>query len=74
MVQEWGPYADAYISQEASIGAAVAGAEAMREAGFPWCIWVQLLNTEKQDTEPLINGTYRINTEMIASLHPYMEE
>lgn len=74
MVQEWGPYADAYISQEAAIGVAVAGAEAMQEAGFPWCIWVQLLNTEKQDTGPLIDGVYRINTEMIASLHPYMEE
>lgn len=74
MVQEWGPYADAYISQEAAIGAVIAGAEAMQEAGFPWCIWVQLLNTEKRDTEPLIDGTYRINAEMIASLHPYMEE
>lgn len=74
MVQEWGPYADAIISQEAAIGAISAGAEAMQEAGFPWCIWLHLFNTEKKDVDPLVDGTYRINTEMIAVLQPYMEE
>lgn len=72
MVQEWGPYADAYISQEAAIGVSVAGAEAMQDAGFPWCISVQLLNTEKRDTDPLVDGTYRINTGMLTALEPYM--
>ena len=74
MVQEWGPYADAYISQEAAIGVSIAGAKAMKEAGFPWCIWVQLLNTEKWDTEPLVDGTYRINTGLLEALEPYMKD
>lgn len=72
MVQEWGPYADKYISQEAAIGVTVAGAQAMQEAGFPWCSSALMLNTEKLDIEPLVDGTYRINTEMIEALQSYM--
>ncbi len=74
MVQEWGPYSDAYISQEAAIGVTVSSAEAMQEAGFPWCSWVRMLDTQKQDIEPYIDGTYRINIEMIEALAPYMDK
>ena len=59
---------------EAAIGVAIAGAEAMQDAGFPWCIWVQMLNTEKKDANALVDGTYCINTEMIAGLKPYMDK
>lgn len=68
MVQEWGPYADAYISQEAALGIVSAGAEAMQEAGFPCCIWVDMLHTAKKDITPQTDGGYRINTEMIELL------